>query len=327
MDTTELLAQVDILDYISQYCEFTEKGGEYWALSPFKEERTPSFSVDPIKQFFYDFSSGQGGNVIDFIRLYNHVDFPEAFRILRKYAHITENQNNGEITRLNAAKIARKFRRQESAKKIATYKELPDDYMEKYEFRKDKLKMWADEGIGWKVMFDLGVRYDAFSDRIVYPIRNFDGSIISVCGRTCDPDFKAHDIRKYTHLVKIGTLDTLYGFSDNKDAILAAKEIVLFEGAKSVMLAKTWGINNTVAVLTSHLNVHQMKFLIKLGLRTVVAFDKDATPLKDEIIQKLEHYVPVEYVIDNGSLLDEKMSPVDKGFETWNRLYTARHKR
>lgn len=54
MDTTELLAQVDILDYISQYCEFTEKGGEYWALSPFKEENTPSFSVDPIKQFFYE---------------------------------------------------------------------------------------------------------------------------------------------------------------------------------------------------------------------------------------------------------------------------------
>ena len=63
MEVDDILEQVDILEYISQYCDFEEKNGEYWALSPFKEEKTPSFSVNTEKQRFYDFSSGAGGKL------------------------------------------------------------------------------------------------------------------------------------------------------------------------------------------------------------------------------------------------------------------------
>lgn len=63
MELSELIESVDILEYISQYTEFTEKNGEYWALSPFKDEKTPSFSVRKETNSFYDFSSGIGGNV------------------------------------------------------------------------------------------------------------------------------------------------------------------------------------------------------------------------------------------------------------------------
>lgn len=324
MDVTELLGEVDILDYISQYCDFEEKHGEYWALSPLKQENTPSFSVDREKQFFYDFSSGAGGNVIDFIRLHDNVDLPEAFRILKKWAHIQDNQDTGEVTRLNAAKVARKFKKKLTSVKTPNSTVLDSGYMERFEFRKDKLKLWADEGIGWNVMLDYGVRYDAFSDRIVYPIKDYYGSIISVCGRTCDPDYKAHKLRKYTYFQQIGTVDTLYGFSDNRDAILASQELILFEGAKSVLLAKTWDIGNTAAILTSHLNINQMKFLIQLGMRVVFALDKDANPLKDDNIKRLSHYVPIEYTYDSCNLLDEKMAPVDKGLEVWYKLYNSR---
>ena len=74
MEVEEILDQVDILEYISQYCDFEKKGGEWWSLSPFTEEKTPSFSVNTEKQMFYDFSSGAGGNLIHFIEKYHTAD-------------------------------------------------------------------------------------------------------------------------------------------------------------------------------------------------------------------------------------------------------------
>ena len=78
MELSELIESVDILDYISQYTDFTEKNGEYWALSPLKDENTPSFSVRKETNSFFDFSSGIGGNVLTFIRYYDKCSMAEA---------------------------------------------------------------------------------------------------------------------------------------------------------------------------------------------------------------------------------------------------------
>ncbi len=86
MELSELIESVDILDYISQYTDFTEKNGEYWALSPLKEENTPSFSVRREENAFYDFSSGVGGNVLTFIRHYHKCGYAEAIQKLKEYA-------------------------------------------------------------------------------------------------------------------------------------------------------------------------------------------------------------------------------------------------
>lgn len=110
MEVDDILEQVDILEYISQYCDFEEKNGEYWALSPFKEEKTPSFSVNTEKQRFYDFSSGAGGNLIHFIRRYNDCGFIDAINILKKYANITEDSERA-IGRLESTKVAKRFKR------------------------------------------------------------------------------------------------------------------------------------------------------------------------------------------------------------------------
>lgn len=83
MELSELIESVDILEYISQYTEFTEKNGEYWALSPFKDEKTPSFSVRKETNSFYDFSSGIGGNVLTFIRYYDKCGYAEAIEKLK----------------------------------------------------------------------------------------------------------------------------------------------------------------------------------------------------------------------------------------------------
>lgn len=86
MELSELIESVDILDYISQYTEFTEKNGEYWALSPLKDENTPSFSVRKETNTFYDFSSGIGGNVLTFIRYHDKLGYSEAIKKLKAYA-------------------------------------------------------------------------------------------------------------------------------------------------------------------------------------------------------------------------------------------------
>lgn len=329
MEVYEIVDAVDILEYISQYCELEQKpDGEYWGLSPLKEEATPSFSVNPDMQRFYDFSSGQGGNVLDFICKYHRCDFYKGLRILKQYANIDENGGDGQPKkRLLAASIARKYKgKAKKAPKESKSTILPPDYMERYEWNEDKLSAWEQEGISKDSMKKYHVRYDPFSDRIVYPIRNISGDIINVCGRTLDPEFKAKGLRKYTYFKPLGILDTIYGFAENSEAILDQNEIILFEGAKSVMIADSWGIHNTGAILTSHLNPYQFNLLIQLGVHVVFALDAEVDIREDTNIMKLRPYVQLEWVRNKRGLLDEKDSPVDKGFETFQILYKERRR-
>ena len=103
-------------------------------------------------------------------------------------------------------------------------------------------------------------------------------------------------------------------------------EIILFEGCKSVLLADTWGIHNTGAILTSHLSKNQMVILAKLGCNVIFALDKDVRVRDDRNVNKLKQYVNVYYLWDKDNLLDEKDSPVDKGQEVFNALLHNKYK-
>jgi len=319
---TELIDSVDILEYISQFTELEEKNGEYWGLSPLKEEKTPSFSVNTEINRFHDFSSGKGGNVLSFIKYYNNCGTAKAAEILREY--VGEGGNTQVRRKMEALKVAKRFAPRKRQAKTSKSTILSDDYMSRYQKRDDKLALWRDEGISDASMERFQVFYDEFSDRIVYPIRNIEGKIINVSGRTVDAHWKEKELRKYTYFKPLGILDTLYGLAENLDFITAKNEIIIFEGAKSVMLADSWGIRNTAALLTSHLNPYQMKILAKLGCRTVFALDKDVPVRDDENIRRLKRFVRVEYIWDGTNLLAEKDSPVDKGQEVWNSLYERR---
>lgn len=325
MEVRDLIEQIDIVDYISQYVDLEEENGEFWGLSPFKDEKTPSFSVRREKQVFYDFSSGAGGNVIAFAQKIHNCNFHKAIEHLKKFANISENTEI-KTERLECAKIAKRFRKAEQKRRESTAKPLQYDYMQRYEFNTEKLQAWVDEGISLETMRTFEVAYDAFSDRIVFPIKNYGGEIINVCGRTLDPDFKTKGLRKYTYFFPLGTLDTLYGISDNIEDVLLKKELIIFEGAKSVLLAHTWGIKNTCALCTSHLNPQQFLFLAKLGVRVVFALDKEIDIKEDRQIQRLKRYVTVDYINDKNNLLDEKMAPVDKGVEVFEMLYNERRR-
>lgn len=323
MELSELIKSVDIVEYISQFVELTQKGEEWWGLSCFKDENTPSFSVRKDPPFFYDYSSGIGGNLYTFVKHYNHCSNREAVEIIKKYAGY-----DGEVAvrqeKMTATIDCMRFMRKKTEPKQSKGVILADDYMERYEKRDDKLLVWEQEGISRESLDKFQVFYDGFSDRLVYPIRNIDGKIVNIGGRTLDPEWKEKKLRKYTYFHSWGTLDTVYGLFENMDAVLKTREIILFEGCKSVLIADTWGIHNTGAILTSHLNPAQMKLLARLGCRVVFALDKEINIREDKNIQKLKRYINVDFLWDRWDWLDEKDSPVDKGKEVFNRLYEQR---
>lgn len=327
MEVCDIIEAADVESYLSQFCDFEEKGGELWSISPFNpSEKTPSFSYRRETKCFYDFSAGFGGNIIDFITRHDEVSVAVAVRKLKTFAHITE-QDDQAVVRLEASSIAKRYRTQVRPPGKSCAKVLPDDIMQRYEFRREKLSVWADEGISWGMLRRYQVRYDALDDRIVYPVRDYDGHIFCVSGRTCDPDYKTKKLRKYTYLGSIGTLNTIYGWAENMEAILRQKEIVLFEGAKSVMKAHGWGFENCGALLTSHLSQNQFEHLIQLssfhGVRMVFALDADVDLTKDEKIMRLTQYAQVLWAKNQNGLLADKEAPVDQGEDVWQRLYES----
>ena len=316
------------MEYISQFVDLQQRGEEFWGLSPFKDEKTPSFSVRPSPPCFYDYSSGIGGNLYTFVRYYFHCGPAKAVEILQQYAGISgeDGSGRGANEKLDATRVCNRFRSQKREKKESKSTILPDDYMSKFEKRDDKLQIWRDEGISDASLEKFQVFYDAFSNRLVYPIRNINGKIVNVGGRTLDPDWKEKKLRKYTYFQQWGTLDTIYGLSENMEEIKKRREIILFEGAKSVMIADGWGICNTGAILTSHLNPAQVKLLAKLDCRVVFALDKDVDIRKDHNIKKLQYYSNVEYIFDKNNLLQPKDSPVDRGEDVFRKLYQERRR-
>lgn len=321
MDITDLVKSVDILDYISQYTDFQERNGEFWGLSPLKDENTPSFSVNTDSQLFYDFSSGCGGDVLEFIQRYHKCGFKKAVSLLKKFAGTDENSH---VRQIQCVSIMKKYNTHHKRKKESKAKKLPDDYMSRYDISEEMLSPWESEGISKETMEFFQVRYDPFSNRIVFPIRDVSGSIINVSGRTLDPDYKSKKTRKYTYFFPLGTLDTLYGLSENIQEIMDKKEIILFEGAKSVMLMRTWGYRNAAAILTSHLNESQFQILLRIGVRVVFALDYGVDIREDSQIMKLKRYLPVEWIRNMGNILKDKMAPVDAGRENWEFLYKNR---
>lgn len=329
MEIREVVEQIDIVDYISQYLDLERHSeDEYVASCPFHDERTPSFTVSRSKGFYHCFGCGAHGDVADFERRYSRVSMYEAVKRMKAFAGITEDVMLPPA-HLSPVKVLKKYIPKNdhtfhSEKSENHHIFLNEDVMEQYEWRPEKFQSWLDEGIPLDQMKRFGYRYDVLSNRIVHPIRMPDGRIFSICGRTLDPDFKEKKLRKYTYLVKLGVLDTLFGLYENREAIQKKGEVILFEGAKSVLKAAGYGYDNCCAVLTSHLNPYQLRILLSLRVRVVIAFDEEVDPRKDEEIKKLKHFCQVDWVRNRDRLLGEKMAPVDNGADVWNTLYSKR---
>lgn len=316
MEIEELLEQADILGYISQFVALEPKNGEYWGLSPFQTEKTPSFSVDPNKKVWKDFSSGRGGNIIGFIKQYFHCGFPEALHRLMEWMNISP----GEVReKPKIVGVMKSYGRKEPMVSPTERRIISESELSRYS--KEPLTLWNQEGISQEICDEFEVRYDPFEETIVIPIRDGQGRLVNFSLRTTNPNYKLLGIPKYIYRYSMGALDFFYGWHKSLPKIQEKKEVIVVEGAKSVMKLYQYGYRNSVAALTSHICKAQFEILLKAGYDVVFSFDKDANPFNDKYIRQLRRFCKIYCVTDYKGLLGEKDAPVDQGKSVWEELY------
>jgi DNA primase len=316
----ELVKGCDIVEYIRQFVSLEFKDGEWWGISPFKKEFTPSFSVNE-NGLWYDFSSGKGGNVLTFISEFKKINIGFAIQELKKYLSV---QDDIVFTQADIIRQIKKYNKKNITKELPSVQELPANYINRY--KKVKIQDWENEGIIPEIMDKYGVRWDAYHEAIVFEIRDDSGKLISFKERSMKQGWKELGFPKYQYTHTIGTNYFLWGLYKNKQSCLELKEIILVESEKSVMKLEGWNITNCAAICTSHINELQFKTLVGLGVSVVVALDKDnnSVVFKDEMWRKLKRFCKVYIVTDTMGLLGEKDAPVDKGLSVWKELYNKK---
>ena len=328
-DTLEEMAeQVDLVEYASRTVDFVRhSGNNHFAICPFHEEDTASLAVNDAENFFYCFGCHASGNIYKWIQLTEHVSFGQA---VEKVAKMT-GTNVQAIQISSSLKYFREMKREQDRERpIQVEREiLPHDYMER--FAHEIPQEWVDEGISAQVMERYGVCIDRNSNRICYPIYDNDDQLIGVKGRTRFKNFKDLMIPKYNNYTKIQTTDFFVGMKQNRNEIIKAGSVYIFEGLKSGMKLSTWGLgNNWLAAETSRLNKSQIKILLELHIpEVIVAFDRDVkfTQLKDNL-SMLRRFCNVYVVRDRSGtrrlLPGDKDSPVDAGRTVWEQLVKER---
>lgn len=328
MDERRVVEEIDAVKYIEQYVSLDSESNddELFGLCPFHAEHTPSFSVTASNGKWYCFGCHRGGDIITFAMKYHHLTRQEAVESLIKYGHIQEGYQS-----IHAAQVMKRYKPSARNTKRKTYKIYDSNIMDTFSKAPEILDVWRIEGIRDEEIEKYQVRYDQTWNRIVFPIRNVSGDIINISGRTLEPHWETKRIngkpmRKYCYYSSLGVLDTLYGLWENKHNIQSKKEVIVFEGAKSVMKAEGWGFVNCVAALTNRINPYQLRLFLMLGCRVVVAFDEGVDSANIDTTKKLARYLPVEVIENFDGLLGEKMSPVDAGKEVWEKLYERRRR-
>lgn len=317
MTLRELIDAVSLKEYVEQYTEFEKRGNEYWCCSPLNQKDTdPSFSVNVEDNVFYDFSSHKSGNIINFIIAKDRCSLRTAIQKIKDFAGIKD-----DVTDSGSIQIVKTLK----SLKPKVYKEnsdrqtLDESILSKYKV--NHFPWWEDEGISSDTAIKWGCGYDPYWQCITIPIRDSQGNLINILQRTMRPDAKVVGIPKYIYKNKLGTLDFLWGWSDNIVNIIETGKVIIFEGAKSVMKVSQWGYNNAVAILTSNICDDQIKLLVTHGVDCYFMFDKDIkNPERDSSIKKLRMFNKVFICKDKFNLLGEKESPCDKGKEAFEKI-------
>lgn len=182
-------------------------------------------------------------------------------------------------------------------------------------------KNFLDDGISVKTQREFEVMFDQETERVVFPIHNSNGELISVKGRYVGRDEYIQEEFKYLYLYHFDKMIELYNLHRALPHIKKTGEVIVFESEKSSMKAHQYGFKNTVAIMGSEISPVQAYLLRQLDANIIFAFDNDMD-LKH--IKKQSKQIKTRktfYIKDTLGLLSEKDSPVDKGEETWKKIY------
>lgn len=300
----ELKSQVNIVDVISQYVALSRNGRNYLGLCPFHGEKTPSFSVNAEKGFYHCFGCGKSGDVIEFLKDYHSIGFVDAVKELAGFAGIAldldaqeqrRDDPNEKLYEINnqaarlyhillmSTELGEKAREYLAKRGITTeiIKQFniglaPDDE----DFIYKNLVSKFDEGIlanSGLFHFSNQRTFDAFTNRIMFPIRNEFGHVIGFSGRKWQKDDLSK--AKYINTTTTAIFDKsyeLWNFDRAKASISKSKEVYLMEGFMDVIAASQAGITNVVASMGTALTQKHVRRLKQQVKKFVLVYDGDA---------------------------------------------------
>ena len=196
---------------------------------------------------------------------------------------------------------------------------LPESFIER--FVRIECLQYSIDGVNEQTQEKFQVCYDVLDNRIVFPIRNDKGQLLSFKGRTCCPNYKENDIPKFISYYPCNNNNYLFGLYENKEIINKSKEIYICEAEKGVMQADSMEINNIVSVNKKIISDMQVKKLLRLGKPIVLMFDNDVS-LEEIFVEcrKFKGLLDIYYIKDVLNLLEEKDSPLDKNSDVFNKL-------
>ncbi len=295
-------------EVIGDFVQLKKSGSNYKGLSPFTEERTPSFMVSPAKQIWKDFSSGKGGTVVTFLMEHEHFTYPEAIKYLAKKYNIEveETQKTSEqkledseresmylITEYAKDYFQNNLMKSQEGKSIGlSYfkeREFSEDVIEKFKlgYSFNKSNNFSEEALkkGYKLNFleKTGLtivknnkNIDRFKGRVMFPILSMSGRVLGFGGRILK---SSKNIAKYINspesLIYYKS-KVLYGIFQAKQTIVKEDNCFLVEGYTDVIKLHQKGIKNVVASSGTALTENQIRLVSRLTKNITVLFDGDS---------------------------------------------------
>ncbi|MGB3591471.1 MAG: DNA primase [Nonlabens sp.] len=308
-------------EVVGDFVQLKKSGSNYKGLSPFSEERTPSFMVSPVKQIWKDFSSGKGGTAVSFIMEHEHFTYPEAIRYLAKKYNIeieekeqTSEQKVAQDTKeamFSVSKYAAGWfvdqLKTERGRSIAYsyFKErgFTDATMEYFQlgYNPDEWSAFTDAALkaGYQLEYlektgltivkensgpgEAQRKFDRFKGRVMFPIRSLSGRVLGFGGRILDNSKKA---AKYLNSPQSDIYDksqVLYGIYEAKQSIAREDICYLVEGYTDVIQLHQAGIKNVVSSSGTALTAQQIRLIQRLTKNITVLYDGDAAGLRAAI--------------------------------------------
>ncbi|MGB0165639.1 MAG: DNA primase [Luteibaculum sp.] len=308
----QIMDATSIEEVIGDFVHLKKSGSSYKALSPFTEEKTPSFFVSPAKQIFKCFSSGKGGSAVTFLMEHEKWTYPEALKYLaKKYGIAIEEREESpeEIAakseRESLAAVIRYAHQffqdalhnsqegrdiglsyfKERGFSIQTIKEFELGYNPEQELSLSKQAL--ENQFSEKYLLESGVSkegrsgiYDFYRGRVIFPIHNISGQVLGFGARTLKADKK---IPKYLNSPEnelYNKSKVLYGLYQAKNHITREDTCYLVEGYTDVISLHQAGVKNVLASSGTSLTADQVKLIKRYTKNVVILFDGDAAGIK-----------------------------------------------
>ena len=299
----ELLTRVDVVDVVGKAVKLRKAGANYQGLCPFHNEKTPSFSVSPTKQFYHCFGCGAHGSAISFLMEHHGLGFVEAVHELARDVGLTVPEDHSREGAEAARKASQQLALSQWLDQAARYyrsrlKETPAaiSYLKERGVTGETARHfglgyapagWRNlEGVlpdyaaedavraGLVIAGDDGKRYDRFRERIMFPIRNPRGQVIGFGGRVLGQGEPKYLNSPEGPLFSKG--HELYGLFEARECIRTSGRVLVVEGYMDVVMLHQHGCHYAVATLGTATTAMHLGKLLRLADRVVFSFDGDA---------------------------------------------------